>query len=77
MVATRKVNSSEPVAAKVSRIVPGRLVYVETVSPNETIALTPDRLSLEQTDGSFRRYRGESFKELGISVGKDVKVIFF
>lgn len=76
MAATLEVDSNQPVDARISRVVPGRLVYVETTERNQTIALTPDRLRIEETDGSLRRYRGESFKELGLAVGTDVKVVF-
>jgi hypothetical protein len=60
--------------AQVSRVVPGKLFYVELPS-QETFAFKPDHLAIREQDGSFRAYRGEPFEKIGLDVGKPVKVI--
>jgi hypothetical protein len=57
----------------VDRVVDGRLVYVST-SPDSTYAVRPDTFVIQSDDGSLRPYRGESFAELGLDVGRKVVV---
>jgi hypothetical protein len=58
----------------VSRVVAGRLFYVETDPSKETLAVTPDRLWIKRNDGSLARYRGEPFKSIGLEVGASVTI---
>lgn len=57
----------------VSRVVAGRLVYVDIPASHGTVAVTPEKIEVEQSDGSVRVYRGEPFDDLGIEVGAKVE----
>jgi hypothetical protein len=59
---------------RVSRVVSGRLFYVESGPSKETLAVTPDRLRIKRNDGSQARYRGEPFKSIGLEVGAPVTI---
>jgi hypothetical protein len=59
--------------AVVRRIVPGKLVYVET-KPEKIYALKLDKLVIRKRDGSCYPYRGEPLSELGVNVGRKVVV---
>ena len=58
----------------ISRVVPGRLVYVQT-QPERTYAFKPDKVVIQELDGVFHKYRGEPFEDLGLTVGQTVFVL--
>jgi len=60
-------------SAKIRRIVPGKLVYVET-SPEEVYAVKLDNILIQKSDGSLEHYRGEPLSTLGLDSGKSVMV---
>ncbi|MBI1981219.1 MAG: hypothetical protein HYS63_06670 [Methylocystis sp.] len=57
----------------VSRVVAGKLVYVDVPSRHGTVAVTPEKIDVRQSDGSVKHYRGEPFSDLGIKVGAIVQ----
>jgi len=59
--------------AVVRRIVPGRLLYVET-EPDKTYAFKLDKVVIRKSDGFLQPYRGEPLADLGIKVGKRVTI---
>jgi hypothetical protein len=61
------------VSAKIRRIVPGKLVYVET-NPEEVYAIKLDNILIQKSDGLFEHYRGEPLSTLGLDSGKSVMV---
>jgi len=73
MAETLNIKAGKDEFAIVRRIVPGRLVYVET-GPEKTYAFKLDKMVIRSSDGSVCRYRGEPLAELGIKVGKRVVV---
>lgn len=65
--------------ARVDRVVPGRLVYVDThpEAPVEasTCAFPLDKLIIMESNGVFHPYRGEPLSELGLKPGRRVKLV--
>lgn len=57
----------------VSRVVPGRLFYVDA-GDRQVFAVKLNTLFIKERTGSVRRYRGEPFKDLGLRVGTPVTV---
>jgi len=60
-------------AAVVSRVVPGKMLYVET-KPSETCVFKLDQLEIRHADGSITPYRGEPLSEI-VNVGQQVFVL--
>lgn len=59
--------------AFVRRIVPGKLVYVET-RPEHVYALKLNQVVIRERDGFCRPYRGEPLSDLGLDAGRKVVV---
>ena len=71
---TRSMKTPVRTKGRVSRVVPGRLFYVEASDADRTFAVKLNTLRIREPDGSFRRYRGEPFKTLGLRVGTSVVI---
>jgi hypothetical protein len=63
--------------AAVSRVVPGKLVYVETKhnDSERTYAVKLNQILVRKPDGSFCNYRGEPLSQIGVSVGREVVIM--
>jgi len=61
--------------ARVQRLVPGSLVYVETASDDHPFVFGLSNVVIRQIDGSYSRYCGEPFGQLGLAVGSSVLVV--
>lgn len=79
------LRASEGVGAvqrgRISRVVPGRLVYVEAGAEHalgaasvETYAVKLNDVLVERAD-NLTPYRGESFSELGLAEGTEVFIV--
>lgn len=67
-----QIANKEP--GHVSRVVPGKLVYVDVPSQG-TLTFKPNRVAILESNGELRPYRGEPFDLLGLSAGSSVNVV--
>jgi hypothetical protein len=65
--------------ARVGRVVPGKLLYVDTLGEAgaevNTFAFPLDKIIIAESNGVYHRYRGEPLSELGLKAGKKVSVV--
>jgi hypothetical protein len=74
MATARNIQKNFSIRGTVSRVVPGRLFYVDACDSDRVFAVKLNTLLIRNEDGSVRRYRGEPFRSLGLKVGTPVTV---